>query len=427
MILIYTVCCVAFFSILTYNYFREQNVQYLISVLNMRAYHWKDFVKHRIELNATPRFVQADGSLEQNAEGFRKLFSGEIVGLYTAKGGLVHKIKGSAPGSLSRKLQDREFVLTRNRFSSVLSLSHNDKKYLLYVTIPFAKDAFMPQGIYGFLVSFILIFALLAFFLGVLVSLIVIRPVKTITQYTRRVAEGEFDAHRVMETGDEIEELSRSFSDMTARVRDMQETARDSSPLTGLPGNNTITSVIEKSIRECLHSVVVYIDVDNFKAYNDVYGFSAGDRALLYLAKILKSCVQSFESRDKDIFLGHVGGDDFIVVADANHVRKLAETVCHLFDKDIHTLYNAADLEKDGIEVEDREGNKRKFPLMSISMAGVSVWNRGFNHFSEVTTVAAQVKKVAKWKQVSNFVMDRRKGISQQFSRPDTEKNKLFS
>lgn len=422
MILMYTICCVAVFSILTYKFFREQNVQYLISVLNMRAMHWKHYIRNRIELNATPRFVHVDGTLDQNKEGFRKLFSGEVVGLYTSRGGLVQKIKGAAPVSLSKALQKKEYELTRNRFSSVVALSYNDKKYLLYVTIPFAKNAFMPQSIYGFLISFILVFALLAFFLGFLVNMIIIRPVKTITNHTRRVAEGDFDAHRIVETGDEIEELSRSFNDMTARVRDMQETARDSSPLTGLPGNNTITSVIEKIIRDNMHSVVVYIDVDNFKAYNDVYGFSAGDRALLYLAEILKSCVQSFKSKDRNIFLGHVGGDDFIVVADANHVRKFSETVCHLFDKDIHTLYNNSDLEKDGIEVEDREGNKRRFPLMSISMACVAVRSRGFSHFSEVTTAAAQVKKVAKWKQGSNFVMDRRKGSPQEFSRPDTGK-----
>jgi len=178
------------------------------------------------------------------------------------------------------------------------------------------------------------------------------------------------------------------------------EHAAYASPLTGLPGN----VVIEHEIRSALGApperglpFFIYGDLDNFKAYNDVYGFPAGDEVLRLVARVLDECFSppEFESA----FLGHVGGDDFIVVVHANDegpVEGACARVASRFDAEVRALYAPSDVERGGIVTTDRRGNAITYPVMGLSMAIVTSADVSARDVHEVGRVAADLKKRAK-------------------------------
>ena len=176
------------------------------------------------------------------------------------------------------------------------------------------------------------------------------------------------------------------------------EHAAYASPLTGLPGN----VVIEHEIRSALEAMpgrgpatFVYGDLDNFKAYNDVYGFPAGDEVIRLVARILDECFSppAFE----DAFLGHVGGDDFIVVVHgATSVDDACARVASRFDAEVRALYAPGDVARGGIQATDRRGNVISFPITGLSMAIVGSADVAVREVHEVGRVAAELKKRAK-------------------------------
>lgn len=142
--------------------------------------------------------------------------------------------------------------------------------------------------------------------------------------------------------------------------------AKQLNPLTGLPGNVAIEIELERCIREDKDYCVLYIDIDNFKAYNDVYGFENGDRIIKILAEIIRSAVP------KTQFSGHIGGDDFLVVTDRERAGEIGSKIISRFDEAIRKLYSAEDLKKGFIVSKNRYGKDEVFPIMSISVAGVA-------------------------------------------------------
>lgn len=179
---------------------------------------------------------------------------------------------------------------------------------------------------------------------------------------------------------------------------------RWANPLTGLPGNIEIQSKINSRIAKGELFSVLYIDLDNFKAYNDVYGFASGDRAIKLTADILKDNITN--NRD---FVGHIGGDDFIVIAEPEETDRIANGVIEDFDKKILDLYNPEHLEKGYIVTIDRLGNEMRFPIMSISIAIVSNEHRKLYSALQVSEIAAEVKKKAKSILGSSKVRDKRR------------------
>jgi diguanylate cyclase (GGDEF)-like protein len=176
------------------------------------------------------------------------------------------------------------------------------------------------------------------------------------------------------------------------------ESAAYASPLTGLPGN----VVIEHEIRSALlappgrgQAFFVYGDLDNFKAYNDVYGFPAGDEVIRLVARVLDECFSppAFESA----FLGHVGGDDFIVVVHGEEgVESACARIASRFDAEVRQLYAPADVARGGIVTTDRRGNAIAYPITGLSMAVVSSADIAVREVHEVGRVAAELKKRAK-------------------------------
>lgn len=178
------------------------------------------------------------------------------------------------------------------------------------------------------------------------------------------------------------------------------------SPLTGLPGNVQIHAELKKRISNNEDFAVLYFDLDNFKAYNDVYGFLKGDGIIEFTARVIVSCVNN-ELEGKS-FVGHIGGDDFIAVVPAKHAEKMCQCIISKFDENVSNFFTKEDLEKGYIEVENRKGIIEEFPLTSISI-GVVVADKGrFSNILEIGEIGAQVKHAAKAVMGSCYAIDKR-------------------
>ena len=179
------------------------------------------------------------------------------------------------------------------------------------------------------------------------------------------------------------------------------------SPLTGLPGNVQIHAELKKRIQRKEAFSVLYLDLDNFKAYNDVYGFLKGDQIIEFTAETIVKSVHTNEIGDS--FVGHIGGDDFVAIVPGTSCEKLCQNILAYFDKHVGKYFTDDDLEKGYIEVANRKGIIEQFPLTSLSI-GVVVADVGrFSNILEIGEVGAQVKHAAKSVMGSSYAVDRRK------------------
>ena len=179
------------------------------------------------------------------------------------------------------------------------------------------------------------------------------------------------------------------------------------SPLTGLPGNVQIHAELKKRISNKEEFSVLYLDLDNFKAYNDVYGFLKGDEIIKFTADTIIRCIHSHISEGS--FVGHIGGDDFIAIIPLLHCEKVCESIIANFDAEVTKFFTEDDKEKGYIEVENRKGIIEQFPLTSISIGVVEADKGRFENMLEIGEVGAQVKHLAKSIIGSSYAIDRRK------------------
>ena len=182
---------------------------------------------------------------------------------------------------------------------------------------------------------------------------------------------------------------------------------RGANPLTGLPGNLEIQGEINSRIEKKLPFATIYADLDNFKAYNDAYGFAKGDIAIKMTADILTDEIQIYGNQED--FNGHIGGDDFVVITKPENAESICEGIIFQFDQRIRELYNIVDLEAGYIFTLNRLGERMEYPIMSISLAIVSNERRSYQNHLEVAENAAELKKKAKAMLGSNFVKDLRR------------------
>lgn len=177
-------------------------------------------------------------------------------------------------------------------------------------------------------------------------------------------------------------------------------------PLTRLPGNTTIIKQVQKRIETGEIFAIAYADLDYFKPFNDTYGFGRGDEVLKMLGRLILNSVKSKQPHES--FVGHIGGDDFIFIMGPDFVEEAAKDIVENFDKIIPTFYDPEDRSHGSIESADRDGRKRTFPIMSISIGIASNKLAPFSHYGEVTEIASEMKKFAKYTTGSCYKMDRR-------------------
>jgi len=180
----------------------------------------------------------------------------------------------------------------------------------------------------------------------------------------------------------------------------------DANPLTRLPGNYTIMENIQKTIEKKKYFSLCYLDLDNFKAFNDRYGFARGDEALRMTARILTNVVRKIGPMDS--FVGHVGGDDFFFIVPSQKVKEYCEQIIQNFDMVIPTLINDEDRVRGYIESKDRKGVPQRFPLLSLSIAVIDLKITKIKHPGEASLIAGELKKEVKKLTGSNYMIDRR-------------------
>jgi len=182
---------------------------------------------------------------------------------------------------------------------------------------------------------------------------------------------------------------------------------RWANPLTGLRGNLEIQAEITRRIAKNTVFSVIYADLDNFKPFNDAYGFASGDAAIKLTADIITDNVNLFGTNED--FIGHVGGDDFVVITEPGRADAICEGIINDFDHKITSLYNNEDVKRGYITTENRKRQVIKYPILSISIAVVSNENRRLKNHMEVSEIAAELKYRAKAVRGSVFIKDKRK------------------
>ena len=178
----------------------------------------------------------------------------------------------------------------------------------------------------------------------------------------------------------------------------------DNNPLSKLPGNTSIQHAIEDSLGK--PRAVCYIDINNFKPYNDTYGFSRGDDVIRMVARIMANAVR--ESGDNG-FVGHVGGDDFVFIVPGEHAEGVCRTIIEHFTVIASDLFDEEDKARGHYRAKDRQGLVQDIPLLGLAIGVVPMDNPMIQHAGKVAEVAADLKKMAKKSSTSTFVIDRRR------------------
>ncbi len=177
----------------------------------------------------------------------------------------------------------------------------------------------------------------------------------------------------------------------------------DNNPLTRLPGNPSIQRAIEKVIGQPM--AVCYVDINHFKPYNDVFGFSHGDEVLRMLGRVMANAVKESGGR----FAGHIGGDDFVFIVAKEQVEPVCTTIIDHFDRVVSDLFDEQQKHNGYYSAKNRAGHLEQVPLLGISIAVVYTDRPGIIHYGKVAEVAAELKKKAKKAGKSCFVCDQRR------------------
>lgn len=231
--------------------------------------------------------------------------------------------------------------------------------------------------------------------------------VRKLQKATHRIAEGDFAYDPQIPSGDELGDLAEDFSRMASRLKELEQMSLDASPLTRLPGNIAIERIIERRINDKERFALCYADLDSFKSYTDSYGYAKGSELIKLSGEIIYNAVKSIN--DKSAFVGHIGGDDFIMVLATDKAEAVCKTVIAAFDAEVMKHYSAEDLAKGGIEGEDRYGVHRFFPLMTISIAVIINEPGDYSTSVELAKTAADIKDYVKEKPGSNYLISHRR------------------
>ena len=190
-------------------------------------------------------------------------------------------------------------------------------------------------------------------------------------------------------------------------IVDLLTKNRRISPLTGLPGNVQIQAEMKKRLLNKDKFAILYFDLDNFKAYNDVYGFSNGDEIIKFTARTITKHIHQIENSDN--FVGHIGGDDFVAIISQTDYDLVCQNIIAEFDKFAVDFYNDVDAERGFVEVANRRGIIEQFPLTSISIAVLEIDSKIYKTTLEIGEVASQIKHKAKAVLGSTYVINKRR------------------
>lgn len=235
-------------------------------------------------------------------------------------------------------------------------------------------------------------------------------PLETVSQMAmNRLEDSQYDLIIIVKNKKYIGVVS--VTHLLQQLTDLQiRFASNSNPLTGLPGNLIIEERLKQVVAGGQPFAVLYCDLDNFKAFNDKYGFEQGDRVLQFTASVLRAALLELVDDTANTLLGHIGGDDFIILTDLDKAEELCRFIVQEFDQKIKEYYEPEDIDQACIMVTNRKGKMEQFPLMSISIGVVHNRNRTFSSYIEIGEASAKLKKMAKKIVGSCWIVDQRCG-----------------
>lgn len=294
-----------------------------------------------------------------------------------------------------------------------IPLTHpdSDSIYIARATIILSdfKEAINKSSVY--LAIMLLSIIIVGSIIGYNLSKSIIRPIRLLNRATQEITSGKLGKQVEIHTGDEIEVLARTFNEMSHAMQTMKEKAVDANPLTGLPGNQGIFQELKKRIFERQKFVLFHVDLDRFKVFNDHYGLAKGDEAIIKTSELLKLCVT--EKGAPDDYVGHQGGDDYVIITRPNRAQALAQHIVDNFDKIVvGALYSKEEIERGYTVHEDRrhftetgQQTTRNFPLLAVSLAGISTAKKDLADYFQCMTLAAEMKKEVKKNVKSSFII----------------------
>jgi GGDEF domain-containing protein len=420
--IIVTVLNISIFIVLVF----ENQLDLIAENAILETQHTGSNLKYRIE-----NIVSGGEELEEDTTG--KIFKEAVrlgipsLALYSDTGSFLAAFEGGRrvqrPDAGEELIKLINIALTKREFEEKLFFHQLDRQsQLIHLYIPFIhnfdntavavielelKDvrrqmAFLYRQalILGALI--IGVHSLFAF----IVSKMVVQPLRTLTRATQEISLGMLDTRVPIVRDDEIGQLANAFNEMSVALKGIRDEAKEANPLTGLPGNTQIILRLERRLLETGEFCLMYIDIDNFKAYNDKYGFTRGDEAILYT----RDCILQVAARQEfeRMFIGHQGGDDFVVICDYEYWEDYARQLIQTYDGGISRFYNNTDNQNGYIESKNRLGQRQRFPLMSISVAVATNNHRRFSHPAEMVEVVAEVKSYLKTKEGSIYKIDNR-------------------
>lgn len=230
--------------------------------------------------------------------------------------------------------------------------------------------------------------------------------VRRLTRATQDIAAGSFDAPPALHSQDEFGQLARDFHDMGQKIKELNQLRLDANPLTHLPGNLALEREMEKRIALGTPFATIYVDLDHFKAYNDRYGYKAGSDVLARVGELARQAIAQYGS-EQDM-VGHIGGDDYIILSRPERAEDIARELIRTFDQDVPNFYSEEDRALGFFLGKDRFDVERRFALLTMSIAVVNSNNLKNPTPAAIGRECAQIKDHLKKNPGSNYLVDRR-------------------
>lgn len=315
--------------------------------------------------------------------------------LYLSYQGASAKLFSGIPGSEIRLRRSARQLL------DAVDATYMKRKAILHAVLAKANE--QQKATIWWTVAISLTGFLLAIGVAPFVTYRIFGAIRKLQSATHRIAAGDFDYDPQIPLGDEISDLARDFTKMAARLKVLEQMSLDASPLTRLPGNFAIERELEERLKSGAPFAFCYADLDNFKPFGDHYGYAKGSELLRLTGDLILAAVKAQAGGTG--FVGHVGGDDFVMVVPTDRVKPVCEAVIENFNAEVVKHYSQEDLKAGGIEGCDRYGVQRFFPVVTISIAAIICGRDQFSSAVDIARAAARVKDSAKETPGSNYLV----------------------
>lgn len=236
-------------------------------------------------------------------------------------------------------------------------------------------------------------------------TLVVVRPITRYARLSQDLARGDLSVEIPDQGADEIGQLGRALAKTRDSMLELSRLWKDQDPLSGLPGSQAIQRELRRRLDSGEGFVTLYVDLDGFKAFNDRYGFERGDQVILFTARVLTETLGSYGGPED--FLGHAGGDDFVLILNQPRAEIVAHAAIKRFEGGVLDFFDEEDRERGFIMAKDGQDSLGQLPPASLTIVGVPVAARHAN-ILKIGEAAAELKVHAKRQPGSKFIMERK-------------------